>query len=217
MPLYCGLDRSGTPDPKERRAGRELYVTGFAAVPVDVEIVRSALTDLRHECGMAATQEFHGRSCPEWIQTKVLNTAQDLGLRVAVSIYEKVQATPGSHSHENAAHFQSRVALELLERFVQQHQLARLWCDEDIQGKVQQKAFETAAEQCHRLAWPDTRMRARHIASKSSDLVQLADIVVYGFSRLFREAINDADLQRCLRAIRGNPENIVIGPLPWEK
>lgn len=85
MPLIAGLDRSGTPDPRERKASQELYVGCFAAVEITLEEARVGFNALCQECGMALDQEFHGRSCPEWVQGRLLETAQRMNLRVAAS------------------------------------------------------------------------------------------------------------------------------------
>ena len=215
MSLLCGLDRSGTPDPKERKATRELYVIGFAGVVAGKETLQVALSDLRHECGMRATKEFHGRDCPEWIRAEFLRRVQGLGLQVAVAAYEKGTQPVPDDRFQSPMVSQSRAALKLLDKFVQQHQLSYLWCDEDIQGKAAQGAFEAAAQQCHRAAWPNTRMKARHVASNESDIVQVADMLVYSFSRWFRGQTEDAELAGCLSEINRATGNIVLGPMRW--
>lgn len=215
MPLLCGLDRSGTPDPKERKAGRELYVIGFAGVAVSKDELQVALSSVRHECGMPASREFHGRDCPEWVRAKFLRRVQTLGLQVAVAAYEKAPQSSTTERLQSPTATQSNAALNLLEMFVQQHQLNYLWCDEDIEGKTAQGAFQAAAQKCHRTAWPNTRMKARHIASNDSDIVQVADMLVYSFSRWFRGLIEDAELTNCLNEISKATGNIVLGPLRW--
>ncbi len=217
--LRCaGLDRSGTPDPTERKTGRELYVVGLTAVSVGMEEVRDGFSSIRRECGMKPHEEFHGRQCPEWIQARVLRTADDtMGLRVAAFIYEKQSAAhnPALQSGPTPARFQVQAALALLERFFSQHRLETLWCDEDIQGREQQKAFETAVKRLHRAAHAGARINVRHRPSKSNDLIQLADIAVYGLSRLTRGLVKDPELRRLLEAMRDAAENVVEGPLPW--
>ena len=216
MSIYvAGLDRSGTPDQVERRAGREVYVVGFAALDCDLEVIRSTLADLRRTCGKAEGEEFHGRDDPEWMQATVLGTALSLGLRVAVAVHEKGATLPDGEAPWKTAQFQADAALNLWEKFVRRYQFGRLWCDEDIQGKAQQKAFETSLGRRHREAWPNTRVKTRHIASKSSDLVQLADLVVYGFSRLARGLVRSRELRQILARVQAEPGNVFIGPLPW--
>lgn len=215
MPLIAGLDRSGTPDPRERNASQELYVVCFAAVEVTLEELRVGFNALRQECGMALDQEFHGRSCPEWVQGRLLETARRMNLRVAASIYEKVPATQGQLVPGTAADFQADAALTLFANLVREHQISGLWCDEDIEGQERRKAFETAASRIHRLAWPSTRLKVRHKPSKNSDLIQLADIVAYGLSRLLRERVEGDALKQKLKALRNDPRNIIMGPMLW--
>lgn len=76
--------------------------------------------------------------------------------------------------------------------------------------------FETAASRIHRLAWPSTRLKVRHKSSKNSDLIQLADIVAYGLSRLLRERVEDNALKQKLKALRDDARNIVTGPMLWD-
>lgn len=216
MPLLVGLDRSGTPDPRERKASQELYVVCFAAVEVTLEALRTDFSAPRQECGMAFDEEFRGRNCPEWVQDRLLEAAQKMNLRVAASIYEKVPATQGRLVARSAADFQAEAALKLFARFVRDHQVSGLWCDEDIEGQKRQKAFETEASRIHRLAWPDTRLKVRHKSSKNSDLIQLADIVAYGLSRLLRERVEQAALKQRLKLLKSDPKNIIIGPMLWE-
>jgi len=214
MPLIVGLDRSGTPDPKERKSSQELYVICFAGVEASLEELRAVLSVLRQECGLASGEEFRGRTCPEWVQNRLLEEGGKVGLCVAASIYEKAPAERGQ-SLPGAADFQSDAALALFDTFVRKHRLSGLWCDEDIEGR-KQKAFETAASRIHRLAWPDTRLKVRHRPSKSSDLIQLADVVAYGLSRLLRDRVGEDALKRRLKALKSDPKNTIIGPLPWE-
>lgn len=216
--LCAGLDRSGTPDPTERKTGRELYVVGLTAVSVGMEEVRDAFRSLRRDCAMEPHEEFHGRHCPEWIQVKILKTADAMGLRVAAFIYEKDSASYNPALQQSApspARFQAHAALALLEQFFARHQLEKLWCDEDIQGREQQKAFQTAVKRLHRAAHAGARIEVRHRPSKSNDLIQLADIAVYGLSRLTRGLVKNLELHRLIEAIRDATENLVEGPLPW--
>ena len=58
-------------------------------------------------------------------------------------------------------------------------------------------------------------MKVRHSRSDSSDLIQLADVVAYGLSRLSRNEEMGPELTVCLERIRQDPKNVVMGPMAW--
>lgn len=219
MALYAGLDRSGTPDPIKRKPGREFYTICSAAVEVDLDELRSVFALVREQSGMSAEQEFKGHDDPEDVQLKVLHAARGMNLLVAASIYEKGDLlwVPSHHGNPNASQFQEFAALSLLERLFRRYQISKLWCDEDIKGKAKQQSFESAIAKLHRTAYPGVRIAVRHKSSNKSDLIQLADILGYGLSRLARGVVEKTELRRCLEEIWTDPRNIVEGPHPWSK
>ncbi len=216
MAIYTGgLDRSETPDPKKRKTGRELYTVCIAAIQVPIEELEAVLATVRHECGLPSRAEFRGHDDPETIQLKVLRAVAPLMPVVGVALYEKVPEQQLQQEQPTliASEIQITATLTLLERFFSRYQLVRLWCDEDIKGKAQQKEAETAAERLHRAVHPNTRMKARHKSSKQSAAIQLADVIAYGLSRLVRGLVEDPELRQLLITIRDDPRNIIIGPV----
>lgn len=103
----------------------------------------------------------------------------------------------------------------VLDRMLKGGPLRRVWCDEDMRDKKRQQAFNTAVQRINRAAWPEARLKVRHEVSTSSSLIQLADVVAYGLSQLARELVEDPVLQRRLKAIRDDPQNVIRGPMAW--
>jgi hypothetical protein len=164
---------------------------------------------------MPARNEFRGHDCSEETQLTLLNAVNGLGLRVAAVLYEKVSETQAALATGKSTDFEDKAALKLFRKFAGQYQVSKLWCDQDTEGRQEQKAFETALQRVHRELYPDGRFEARHKASHQSDLIQMADIIAYGLSRHERALVENADLRRVLSILRKDTRNIIEGPLEW--
>jgi hypothetical protein len=216
MPLYAGLDRSGTPDLKSTQAGSPLYVVCLAAVE-DMEAFGRRMSETRFRFGMGMRAEFHGHQTSDRMQAAVIEEALAVGLRVGVLVVDKEatrqQLEPATLP--SPADFQLHTAVALLEQFLSRYALEGLWCDEDIRGKARQQEFVTAVKRLHRANWPERHLKVRHRPSDSSDLIQLADVVAYGLHSLSRGAELRPELKPCLEAIWADAQNVILGPMAW--
>ena len=161
--------------------------------------------------------EFRAHQISQVMQSAVLEAAMDSGLHVGALIIDKAVARRQSDQADmpSPGEFQFLAGIVLLEEFFTRYSLKGLWCDEDIKGKERQKEFTTAVKRAHRANWPGLQLKVRHSPSDSSDLIQLADIVAYGLSRLSRGETLRPQLRRHLEALWDDARNIIIGPKSW--
>ncbi len=222
MPLYAGLDRSGTSDLTGIARGHDPYVVCVAAIETKdggQEALHTYFSEVRGTFGMAAAQEFHGHEMSEAMMSAVLETDAIGELRVGALLIDKAatQRFRGIAALPRPPEVQAVAAQVLLERFLARCPLVGLWCDEDIKGKEKQQAFTSAVQRIHRTAWPGTQLKVRHKSSKSTDLIQLADVIAYGLANLARGTIKTSELRQRLVVIRDSTKNVIIGPVAWEE
>jgi hypothetical protein len=217
MPLlYAGLDRSGSPDLSEHQARNQLYGVGIAAVE-DREVLHQELQAALYTHHRARTAEVHGHESPEKTQAAVLEAGIRCGMRVGIYFIDR-EATRQcflSSGLPSPKAFMRDTGLLLIERFVEKHCLGGLWCDEDVPDKGWQREFDTQVKRIHRIYWPAEGVKVRHIPSHQSDLIQLADVCLYGFSRLMRGAEQRPELRRVLRQLQEEEQNVVLEPVIW--
>jgi hypothetical protein len=217
MELYAGLDRSGNANLIETRPTQNYYVVCLAAVE-DRDELKQTLTEVRRHFDMATNDEFRGHDIGENVQLEFLRAVQSIGLYVGALIVNK-EAT--RHIHTDATlpsntDFQSLTSRRMFRRFFAMYPVAGLWCDEDIKGKERQQEFTTDVKRIHRECWPGRRCSVRHCASASVDVIQVADVVGYGLSRLARGVVSQTELRKLLEGIKQETGNVIMGPLAWE-
>jgi hypothetical protein len=162
MPYYAGLDRADTPNPIKRGRDREVYTVCFVATERGPNEIRELITDVRAKLSVPDGVEIKGGSSPAWVQAGILQALVQTDVRVAAVLYEKVDPTRTPDAPSDIIRFQEGFALELFDAFAQRYRFARLWCDEDVEGKKRQLEFETALQRVHRKWHGDARFSARH-------------------------------------------------------
>lgn len=222
MPLYAGLDRSGTPDLVSQARGHDPYVVCVAAIESDsgdLETLRDACDRVRAAFQMSRGQEFHGHTMKEAMITALLEAVMPLNLIVGALLIDKEATRRGRDVADlpDPRSLQEQAALALLAKFLVRHPLAGLWCDEDIKGKERQKAFTKAVRRMQRAAWPNTPITVRHKASDTSDLIQLADVSGYALAHEARGGVKTKGLRTRLMALRRSEANVILGPKVWEE
>lgn len=214
MPLYAGLDWSGSPFEDDERY---LYAPSLVAVP-DMEALETAFDRLRMTFHMADGAEFRGHKSSEQMQIAVLEAAEILEARFAVIVFDKRAAPPSQEKVmlPDPNRFPAQTAIAVLEMFLPTCSLARLWYDEgDINARQRQQTFHSAVQRLHRSCHPGMSLKVRPRPSHQSALIQLADIAGYGFSRMARGLVERAELRQRLEAIRADARHIVVGPRAW--
>ncbi len=109
-----------------------------------------------------------------------------------------------------------QMAVALTTRFIEQHALARLLCDEEIRGKSEWGAFRTDILRANRRLHPTQKMRVAAWPSHKSVLIQAADCVAYAFAREIRGATLDAPVRARLRAMQEREGNFFVVTDKWE-
>ena len=210
MIVFGGLDWGGTPDAK----GTAYYIPVLITVSGDLEDLQDRFERARPGFQMKTGQEFHGHDVSEKMLTAVLNIAASMNLRVSAVIYDKVATlqSPEAKGLPAAKDFPAQAALSVLEPFLAQQQVAKIWYDEDIKGKARQKTFHTAVQRLHRQHHPNTNLEIRPKPSEGSELIQIADIVAYSLSIMARGMIKTPELRRRMAAIRDEPRHRILGP-----
>ena len=217
VPLFAGLDRSGTPDLRDTNLAHNLYVVCIAAVQ-DLDGFCAGLVSLRYRLGMPADAEFHGHRTFDRTQAAILRIALDAGLGANALLVDKALTREcyGSEVLPAPSMLQMESGIRVVSRFAQRYPLAALWCDEDIKGRKAQKAFVTAIERAHRAVWPDLHVKVRHGPSNKSDMVQLSDVLAYAIGKLARHGRQQPELVRILERITSDSGNAVEGPQQWQ-
>jgi len=217
MELYAGLDRSGTADLTETRSHQNYYVVCLAAVE-DRDALSQALAELRQQLGMKSNYEFRGHDIGDNVQADFLRTVQTIGLYIGALIIDKAATRRMDTTAvlPSTNDFQVLTSKRLLRRFFALYAVADLRCDEDIKGKIRQQEFTTEVKRLYRACQPGERIHVRHCPSESNDLIQVADIVGYGLSRMARGVEIQPRLRTHLEEIRQEARNIIIGPQAWE-
>ncbi len=215
MPFCAGLDWIGSPFEDDER-----YLYGpSVAIIIDPERSYAEMAALRKELKMPGDREFRGHNSTEAMQAAVLKLALRLNAQFAVTLYDKRITQPGRErvTLPSPASFAAASALKTLETCAHKNPLARLWYDEgDISNKASQKAFHTAAQRIYRSYHPGNMLKVRPRPSHQSDLIQLADVAGYGFSRLARGLVEQPDLREILESIRADMRSSIRGPEGWE-
>lgn len=204
--FYAGGDWSGKPESID-----DTFTFCVVALS-DPEAWNMACAELRASpsFGMARDQEFHGHQMkPERI-FRFLSAGHGLGMRVGALLIDK-----GATHQAKAELNHANVALALLRRFLPTCALQTFWYDEDIKGKKAEQEFETQVRRCNRLIYPSTQLKARSRNSRTSSLVQLADVAAYALSRQARKPLKHAALEQFLKDVRSDERNLIIGPAPW--
>lgn len=205
---FGAMDWSGATVLQQTGRRTDLYGCALVAVP-NPEKLSESLRKVRSVAGMAADQEFHAHNLPENIQLAVLREILPGGLQVAALQCDN-QALHQEGGLPTPADMASTAALVLLERSLPMLNLASLVFDEDIQGKKRRDAFLTEVRRTARANFNAPRRRIRFVRSRSSDLAQVADIVVHNVIRGANQAIRLPELQECTRQLLNAEGNILI-------
>ncbi len=187
-PLYAGGDWSGKPDKRD-----EALIFCVVALS-DKEAWTDSCRQLRHNLRMAQNAEFHGHEMKDDAhRLQLLQAGREAGMKIGALVLSK-----GARAEGNETPSYESAALELLNPFFARYALRDLWCDNEIQGKAAQKAFETELQRCHRAIHPNARFKARLRPSHTSDLIQLADVMAYALRTQSHGTLKDAPLERFL-------------------
>ena len=209
MPLYAGWDTSGPTASVRRPRGRDIYVSCVVMMD-DPQQLTEAFRRVRSQCGMASADELRGHRVPPRVQLAALEAVVEMDVRVGALIYDKGAMRLQGESLPSPSHFHRVAASALLEQILPIYPISRLLCDEEIQGE-EQRTFITEIKRINRQLQPQVRLSIGFKRSRSSDILQLADITAYGLLRLTRGTIELPELQSRLEAIRDHPQNIILG------
>lgn len=212
--LYAGGDWSGKPD----RPSGLIDIFSFAVVGFDdLDALNASALALKRQLGMPLAEEFHGHEMNDARNAAVIEMGLRLGMRVGVLMVNK-SAVPlsGRIVLPAPAQFTHEITLRLLERFVPDSPLLRLWLDEDIKGKALQQLLETDVKRVCRSHHPASNCKVGFRRSHTNVPVQVADVVAYVLSRQARSVRFGLPLQNALRRLRSDEQHLILGPLPWE-
>ena len=212
--MFSGLDRSGTPNAPDENSLKEnvpeIYLACAVCVP-DSEAVDRYFADWRQRCGFPKTYEFHSRyGSTALILEGVQFALANAQISAVFFDKERLQSELGGSVYERPNLLTAAIGLIAIEDVLQQSQLKKIWCDEDIQGKEDQKEFDTAVKRFARSYWPKIPTM-RHLPSGKSNMVQLADMVAYGLQRDIRGLPETAGMRKTVRELARKEGNRI-----WE-
>lgn len=206
--LDAGMDWSGVVCRENKVV--DLYTPCIVAVQ-DAGIVNLPMADLRKRFGMGQDEEFHGHECSTEMLISILELALELHIRVGALLIDKSVAPIPS-----PAHFASLSALRLLNDYLPGTCLSRLWCDEDIKGKKSQAAFKTCIARLQRQFHPHQSVKTSFRDSRKSNLIQVADVVIYSLAWEIGKTRVNPTLKKCLEKLRAETSNLIMRPTRWE-
>jgi len=218
MPLYAGLDCSGTPNLEGEDGRHDPYTPCVVALEAErLRALQDSLAILRARYNMVAGQEYHGHSMSEEMQADFLEITRAEGMLVGALLIDKAATRQNWRGIvlPSPADFQMLAMRAGLEAFVSSYCLTRLWCDEDIRGKKRQKQMTTEILRVHRAVWTHQKSKVGFIASSGELMVQAADVAAYGLACHARGSIRSPRLKRQIEAIQEDPRNVITGPTPW--
>ena len=199
-PLYAGGDWSGKAD-----TPYEPFI--FCVVILgDAEAWNQSCQQLREKLRIASHREFHGYLMKDDAQRlEMLQLAREAEMRVGALI-----VTPNTKILEGATLDYQSIALELMGELFPRLALQNLWCDTEIQGEKAQKAFETQVQRCHRTIHPNARFEARIRDSKTSSLIQLADVMAYTLRTQTLGKVKNPALRQFLKEVASDDANLIL-------
>lgn len=218
----AGFDCSGTPNFVREAGNHDPYTLCVVAVPHDIVRIKNlqdSLAAVRARFQMSEEQEFRAHGMKEEMQADVLEVILAQQLLVGALLVDKASTRARSQYQDvlpSPSDFQVMAALAALQPMMQRCCIARLYCDEDIQGREKQRELVIALHQCQRLAWPNTRLKVRFLASHRELLVQMADVVAYGLACHARGTLRTIRLAHLVQSIRKAPTTIITGPEAWQ-
>ena len=199
---WCGLDWS-----ERRREGRTLRLCAVAGV-TDFDALTTVFRRMRLRLGQPDDYEFHAHACPEEWQYLLLAdvAAAEIGLRVSVVMREDAVET----ARQSGAGGMTALGLSAITGLVTRARTVEIACDEDLEGKKHQKPFITGGKRLYRSRWPGEKCKIHFCPSKTSELIQLADVVVFGFGRVRMDLMGHVKLRGLLRSLHDDPQNTVV-------
>ena len=201
-----GIDWTGTPDAPPEDGTGVSTIFGAAVVVFNPACeIDSFCATVRDLHGLKQDYEFHAYKLtgrPE-ILASLLGFVQENATIYAL-LWDKRALFAKDKAIFDKPHLLTAAAeLAVLKNVVGSFPLNRLWCDEEISGEDNQKAFSAKLKAMQKERWGDAQRgpTIKYRKSTKSNLIQLADAPVYILQRYIRGLKISPEIQKQARQI----------------
>ena len=229
MPLIVGLDRSGTPDPREPKTSHQMMTVTAAVdwsgspdapeaggalelyIPCAVRVasvdrVNEQFRAWREAFGFAADYELHGYRLRRRsdILVTVVEYVRD-NAQVVAYLFDKreMMRDLGSQVFDKPGLLAPATGLLVCHRMLEKGPLRQIFLDEDIAPRHRPE-FNTEIKRKARTLWPEqgiAKSFPKHHPSDKHNVIQLADMIAYLLQREAHGLSETAQLRRSVKAL----------------